>query len=57
MKALVHLFSHNLGLKLLALVLALLVYYSLRESIRSPNGEYAPVFPKGTLNVGPETNN
>ena len=52
MKTIIHLFTHNLGLKLLALVLALIDYYSMRESIRSPSGAYAPVFPKGTLNVG-----
>ena len=42
-------FFHNCGLKILALLLAILVYYSLRESTRRPGASPVDSM-KGTLN-------
>jgi len=52
MKAVVRFFSHNWSLKLLALVLALIVYYSMRESIRSSGG--TSISPKGSFDDRPQ---
>lgn len=46
MKRLLAIFTRNWSLKLLALVLALVVFYVVRGSIRSPHG--TPSFMKGT---------
>jgi len=53
MKALFRMFTRNWGLKLLALALALVVYYSIRESIRS-SGFSATDSMKGTFNDRPQ---
>lgn len=45
------LFFHNLGLKMLALALALLVYFSIRAEIRG-EGSYSV---KGTPDVGKQS--
>lgn len=45
------LFFHNLGLKMLALALALLVYFSIRAEIRG-EGSYSV---KGTSDVGKQS--
>ena len=49
MKAFLKIFTRNWGLRLLALALALIVYYSLRESIRTSKIGASDSM-KGTLN-------
>ena len=45
MKRLLALFTRNWSLKLLALVLALVVFYVVRGSIRSPRPRFSPLAP------------
>ncbi len=53
MKSIVKMFSRNWGLKLLALALALIVYYSLKESVQTPSfGGMGSM--KGTFNDRPQ---
>jgi hypothetical protein len=53
MNTFISLFTRNWGLKLLALVLALVVYYSMRDSIRSSQSRpTAPAFLKGPSHAG-----
>ena len=47
MKAILNIFRHNWGLKLLALVLAIVVYYSMRDELKKSNGAQTPRFMKG----------
>ena len=53
MKALLNIFRRNLGLKLIALVLSLVIYYSMRKA---PGGTAklpdAPLFLKGPADGG-----
>lgn len=51
MSALLHLFRRNWGLKLLALVLSLVVYYSMRDRADSKDVTNNP-FLKGATNGG-----
>ena len=44
MKAFIDFFRRNWGLKLLALVLAIVVYYSMRDEIKKTGGVLAPQF-------------
>ncbi|MBR4652086.1 MAG: hypothetical protein IKO72_01885 [Kiritimatiellae bacterium] len=52
MKGLLAFFTSNWGLKILALLLALIVYYSLKDSSRMARGPASPSFLKGGENVG-----
>ncbi len=45
MKRLLAVFTRNWSLKLLALVLALVVFYVVRGSIRSPRPRFSPLAP------------
>lgn len=45
MKKFLAIFTHNWSLKLLALVLALVVFYVVRGSIRSPRTGFGPLAP------------
>lgn len=45
MKRLLAVFTRNWSLKLLALVLALVVFYVVRGSIRSPRPHFSPLAP------------
>ena len=51
MKTILNLFRRNLGLKLLALTLALIIYYSMRESMGSSRIPQNP-FLKGATDGG-----
>lgn len=51
MKAFLDLFRRNWGLKLLALILSLVVYYSMRDSANNGNVSNNP-FLKGAANGG-----
>ena len=52
MKTLIGLFRRNWGLKLLALVLALVIYYSMRDSIGGGRVPKGPWLSKGVQDVG-----
>ena len=47
MKAFINLFRRNWGLKLLALVLAIIVYYSMRGEMKNPSHREAANILKG----------
>ena len=51
MNALLNLFRRNWGLKVLALILSLVVYYSMRDSANNDNVTRNP-FLKGSANGG-----
>jgi hypothetical protein len=51
MNAVLNLFRRNWGLKLLALILSLVVYYSMRNSAENDNVSHNP-FLKGAANGG-----
>ena len=51
MNAFLNLFRRNWGLKLLALILSLVVYYSMRDSANNDNATRNP-FLKGAANGG-----
>ena len=54
MKTLLAFFTSNWGLKILALILAIVVYYSLKETTTKGHGKQtmAPLLSKGTANGG-----
>lgn len=54
MKSPLSVLTHNIGLKLLSLILAVVIYYAVKESVaRHDRKDAASVFMKGAANANP----